>query len=385
MKQTLFGIAICVASPFVDAAESAGSAGTSGAAQHISQAGSQAPAQGPAEYFTGKVRVDPLFPAGNEMDASGAYVSFEPGARSAWHTHPAGQRLVVVSGVGLTQEWGKPVQQLRPGDVVVCPAGVKHWHGAAPGSAMTHLAITGSVNGKAVDWLEKVSDEQYNAGQPAPKQSADTAALSARQQSIPLMAAALAASDMPKLEGALNLGLDAGLTISEAKEVLVQLYAYSGFPRSLNALGQLMQVVEARKQRGIQDAPGREPSKAIPTGDGLLAAGTANQTKISGAPVQGPLFDFVPVINQYLQTHLFGDIFERDNLDWQSRELATVGALAATPGAEPQLRAHMAASLRVGLSTEQLQQLASGLADAGHVEAATRAREALQAVQQPKG
>jgi 4-carboxymuconolactone decarboxylase len=143
----------------------------------------------------------------------------------------------------------------------------------------------------------------------------------------------------------------------------VQLYAYAGFPRSLNALGELMKVVEARKQRGIQDAPAREPSRAIPTGDGLLAAGTANQTKISGAPVKGPLFDFAPVINQFLQAHLFGAIFERDNLDWQSRELATVGMLSALPGAESQLRSHMAASMRVGLMAGQLRQLTQVLAD----------------------
>jgi alkylhydroperoxidase/carboxymuconolactone decarboxylase family protein YurZ len=143
-----------------------------------------------------------------------------------------------------------------------------------------------------------------------------------------------------------------------------------------------MKVVEARKQRGIQDAAGLEPTHPVATGEALLAVGKANQTRIAGAPVQGPLFDFAPVINQYLQAHLFGDIFERDNLDWQSRELATVGALAATPGAESQLRSHMAASLRVGLSVGQLQQLVQGLGDYAGAEAATRAREALAAVQQ---
>lgn len=201
--------------------------------------------------------------------------------------------------------------------------------------------------------------------------------LSARQQAIPLIASFMAASDMPKLNAALHQGLDAGLTISEAKEILVHLYAYAGFPRSLNALGELMRVVEARKQRGIQDAPGREPSRAIPSGDELLAVGKANQTKISGAPVQGPLFDFAPVINQYLQAHLFGAIFERDNLDWQSRELATVGALAATPGAEPQLRSHMAASMRVGLTAAQLRQLTEVLAERVDAQAAKRAGVAL--------
>ena len=131
--------------------------------QHITRAGEQASTVGPAESFTGRVRVDPVFPINAILKASGAYVTFEPGAHSAWHTHPAGQQLVVVSGVGLTQEWGKPVQVIRPGDVVWCPPGVKHWHGAAPTTAMTHLAVTGSVDGKSVTWMEHVTDDQYHA------------------------------------------------------------------------------------------------------------------------------------------------------------------------------------------------------------------------------
>jgi quercetin dioxygenase-like cupin family protein len=132
-------------------------------AQQISRAGDQPSAAGPAEHFTGLVRVVPVWPADKNINASGGLVTFEPGARSAWHTHPAGQRLMVTIGVGLTQEWGKPVQVIRPGDVVWCPPGVKHWHGAAPGTAMTHLAVTGTVDGRNVTWMEKVTDEQYNA------------------------------------------------------------------------------------------------------------------------------------------------------------------------------------------------------------------------------
>lgn len=225
------------------------------------------------------------------------------------------------------------------------------------------------------------------------KASASTAAntppaadsLSGKQQAIVLIAAFMASSDMPRLNEALNQGLDAGLTINEAKEVLVQLYAYTGFPRSLNALGELLKVVEARKQRGIEDAPGHEPSREIPTGDALREAGIANQTRISGGPVKGPVFEFAPVINQYLQTHLFGDIFERDTLDWQSRELATVGALAATPGAEPQLRSHMLASLRVGLTPAQLRQVTQVLTERADESVAKRATEALaQALAVPR-
>jgi quercetin dioxygenase-like cupin family protein len=129
--------------------------------QTIMHAGAQPSSKGPAEYFTGNVRVTPLFPANPSTPVGGAYVSFEPGARSAWHTHPTGQHLIVTAGVGWTQEWGGPVTEIREGDVIWCPPGVKHWHGATPTSAMTHIALTGTVNGKNVEWMEKVSDEQY--------------------------------------------------------------------------------------------------------------------------------------------------------------------------------------------------------------------------------
>ena len=206
---------------------------------------------------------------------------------------------------------------------------------------------------------------------------AGTDTLTARQQAIVPIAAWAAAGDMAQLHHALHQGLDAGLTVSETKEILVQLYAYAGFPRSLNALGELMKVLQARQQRGIQDLPGRAPSRAIPTGDALLAAGTANQTTLSGGPVAGPLFDFAPQANEYLRTHLFGDIFERDNLDWPSRELATVGMLSALPGVAPQLQAHMRISMNVGLTAGQLQQLTDVLAARVHADAAQRARDAL--------
>ena len=129
--------------------------------QQIARAGAQPSTVGSSDFFTGRVRVEPLWPADDDIEASGALVTFEPGARSASHTHPKGQRLLVVSGVGLTQEWGKPVQEIRAGDVVACPPNVKHWHGATATAAMTHLAVTGTADGKNVTWMEKVSDEQY--------------------------------------------------------------------------------------------------------------------------------------------------------------------------------------------------------------------------------
>ena len=128
----------------------------------VIRAGSQPSYNGPVEYFTGNVHVDPLFSVSDSSNFSGAYVTFEAGARSAWHIHPAGQRLIVTSWIGWTQEWGGPIVEVRAGDVIWCPPGVKHWHGASPATAMTHLALTGIMNGKSVEWLEKVSDEHYS-------------------------------------------------------------------------------------------------------------------------------------------------------------------------------------------------------------------------------
>ena len=125
--------------------------------------GSQPSGKGPADYFTGAVRVDKLFDAPDPARVVGASVTFEPGARTAWHTHPLGQTLIVTSGCGRVQRWGGLVEEIRPGDVIWFPPGEKHWHGAAPTTAMTHIAVLEHLNGKTADWMEQVSDEQYHA------------------------------------------------------------------------------------------------------------------------------------------------------------------------------------------------------------------------------
>ena len=130
----------------------------------IKRCGSQASRSGPPDNFTGTVRIDPLFDAPEPRRVSGASVTFEPGARTAWHVHPLGQTLIVTAGCGWVQSWGGPVEEIRPGDVITCPPGEKHWHGATPTTAMTHIAIQEKLNGKVVEWLEKVSDEQYLGG-----------------------------------------------------------------------------------------------------------------------------------------------------------------------------------------------------------------------------
>ena len=127
----------------------------------IKRVGSEPSAKGPEEYFTGTVRVDYLFQPNEPARASGANVTFEPGARTAWHSHPLGQTLIVTAGCGLVQRWGGPTEEIRPGDVVSIAPGEKHWHGATATTAMTHIAIQEQLDGKAADWQEKVRDEQY--------------------------------------------------------------------------------------------------------------------------------------------------------------------------------------------------------------------------------
>lgn len=128
----------------------------------IRRVGSKPSGKGPAEYFTGTVRIDPLFEAKDPARATAAAVTFEPGARTAWHTHPLGQHLIVTAGSGLAQHWGGPIAEIHPGDVVWFAPGEKHWHGAAPTTGMTHIAIQEALDGRAVDWMEKVGDEQYS-------------------------------------------------------------------------------------------------------------------------------------------------------------------------------------------------------------------------------
>ncbi len=176
--------------------------------------------------------------------------------------------------------------------------------------------------------------------------------LTAKEKAIASAAAYTALGNQEGLKKAVNEGLDAGVTVNEFKEILVQSYAYCGFPRSLNALGTLMQTVE---ERGNKDEIGQEPS-AKPQGD-ALTYGTENQTKLVGAEVKGKLFEFAPAIDEYLKAHLFGDIFARDNVDWKTRELATIAMLSAREGVESQLNAHINIGKHNGLTDEQVDEI----------------------------
>ena len=176
------------------------------------------------------------------------------------------------------------------------------------------------------------------------------ATLTAKECALVDMGAAIARGEQDKLAEAFKAGFAAGLTLSEAKELVGQLYAYCGFPRALNAAAMLMKLGVRSEELGVD---GKESDKPYRLGDKALEIGTENQTKLTGRPVKGPLFDFHPQLDEYLKAHLFGDIFQRDVLDWRTRELVTIAALAARPETEPQLKAHIAIGKNNGITDEQ--------------------------------
>lgn len=193
-----------------------------------------------------------------------------------------------------------------------------------------------------------IAQQPMNAGQ----------YLDVKQQTIVTISAFTATGDLLQLQRALSSGLDAGLTVNEVKEVLIQLYAYTGFPRSLNALQTFMNVLKERERKGIKDALGNLPD-ALPANKTKLQFGTEIQTRLVGQPVKGEVFEFAPAIDQFLKEHLFGDIFGRDNLDFKTREIATIAALATLGNVENQLRSHYRVGMYNGITEGQLNQLVS--------------------------
>jgi len=203
--------------------------------------------------------------------------------------------------------------------------------------------------------------------------------LNARQKGIVPIAAFTASGDIEKLNTALNEGLDAGLTVNEIKEVLVQMYAYAGFPRSLNGIAAFMGVLEERGKTGIKDVPGKEPGP-MPANKSSIELGTEIQTRLVGRPVTGAIYTFAPAIDQFLKGHLFGDIFGRDNLDFQSREIATIAALANMKGVNSQLQSHFSVGFNVGLTEAQMRSLISVLEAKVGKKEADNANELLSKV-----
>ena len=203
--------------------------------------------------------------------------------------------------------------------------------------------------------------------------------MNAKREKIGAIAAFTAKGDLQKLKTALNEGLDAGLSINEIKEILVQMYAYAGFPRSLNGINTFMGVLEEREKKGIKDEPGKEASP-LPTNKSSIELGTEIQTTLIGAPMTGKFITFAPVIDKFLKGHLFGDIFGRDNLDFQSREIATISALASMEGVNPQLESHFRIGFNTGLTEAQMRNLISVLQSRVGKKEADNANEVLSKV-----
>ena len=207
-------------------------------------------------------------------------------------------------------------------------------------------------------------------------QAAELKTLTPQQANTVTISAFMAKGDLPNLKNALATALDNGMTVNEAKEVLVHLYAYTGFPRSLNALGTLDKLVQERKAAGINDEMGPDAAPLDPNAD-RLAKGTEVQTYISGRVVEN---DFAPIINTFLREHLFYDIFARDVINWQQREIATVGALAGIGNVNPQLNAHFRAAMNTGLTPEQLKEAVGVLNDTVDENTAANAGQVLNGV-----
>jgi 4-carboxymuconolactone decarboxylase len=241
----------------------------------ITRNNSQPPSTGSADNFTGTVRILGPFQATAPARVSGATVTFEPGARTAWHTHPLGQTLIVTAGTGRVQRWGDPVDEIRQGDVIWIPPGQKHWHGAAPNTSMTHIAITEQLDGKTVDWLEKVSDAQYGAPlrsqssntdagpRPRPSQGAigdfapklaqitddvlygdiwERPELSKRDRSLATVAVLIALNRPDQLRSHLRIARENGLTQEELIEAITHLAFYAGWPSAITAIGVAKEV-----------------------------------------------------------------------------------------------------------------------------------------------
>jgi 4-carboxymuconolactone decarboxylase len=210
----------------------------------------------------------------------------------------------------------------------------------------------------------------------------DADALDAKQQSIVTIAAFTATGNDAGLKAALTEGLNAGLTVNEIKEILVHLYAYAGFPRSLNALSTFMNILNERKEKGISDVEGRSASP-LPTNKSKLEFGTEIQTRLVGRPVKGEIYEFAPAIDQFLKEHLFGDIFGRDVLDFKTREIATISALASLGKTENQLRSHFNVGMYNGLTKEQLTSIVSIIQNKVGQELGSNASVVLQNLLNP--
>jgi 4-carboxymuconolactone decarboxylase len=367
----------------------------------ITRSGSRPVRPAPAENFTGGVRVEWLFEALDPSHASGGSVTFEPGARTAWHSHPRGQVLIVTAGTGRVQRWGDPIEEIRAGDVVRISAGQKHWHGASPQASMTHIAITEHRDGTTVEWMEKVSDDQYNGSPASPGGPERTGSsrpsgalqqeiapglatltddvlfgdvwkrpeLSPRDRSLVTITVLIATGKPAQLAGHLGRALDNGVQPSEASGLLAHLAIYCGWPSAVSALDVYAQVYAARK---VDTAALRAvgPRLPAPAGDAARAR-TLNDELAADAP------KFVQLTNDVV----FDDLWRRSDLALRDRSLVTIAALAAM-GDDDQLDVYLRRGLDSGLTRAQISEALTHL---GFYAGWTKAAKAITAVAKTLG
>jgi 4-carboxymuconolactone decarboxylase len=365
----------------------------------VSRAGSRPVRPAPPQNFTGAVQVEMLFEAVDPSHASGGTVTFEPGARTAWHTHPRGQILVITAGVGRVQRWGDPMEEVRAGDVVRIPAGQKHWHGASPHAAMTHLAISEHRDGSTVQWMEQVSDEQYNAatraeqgtspqaraattrpsGEVQPRVAPGMAALtddvlfgdvwrrpqlSPRDRSLVTITVLIATGKAAVLSGHLGRALDNGVLPTEASGVLAHLAVYAGWPSAVAALEAYDQVYATRK---VETA-------ALAVADSRLAASAAEAARAKG--LTESVGAVAPKFAQLTNDVVFGDLWRRSDLSLRDRSLVTIVALAAM-GDDEQLEFYVDRGRESGLTQDQI---AEALTHLGFYAGWSKATRAITAI-----
>lgn len=381
----------------------------------ITRGGSRPARPAPAENFTGGVRVEALFEALDPSHASGGSVTFEPGARTAWHSHPRGQILIVTAGIGRVQRWGDPIEEIRQGDVVRIPAGEKHWHGAAPQASLTHIAITEHRDGTRVQWMERVSDEQYNAVPPSPEGAARAPAqpqarseqqpqpsslqqgtvgasgalqqkiapglatftddvlfgdvwrrpeLSPRDRSLVTVSVLIATGKPAQLAGHLGRALNNGVQPSEASALLAHLAIYCGWPSAVSALDVYEQVYVARK---VDTAALRAvgPRLPAPASDAARARAVNDQ-----------LGAVAPKFVQLTNDVVFDDLWRRSDLTLRDRSLVTIAALAAM-GDDDQLDVYLRRGLESGLTRAQISEALTHLGFYAGWPKATKAMTAV--------
>ena len=367
----------------------------------ITRGGSRPVRQAPTENFTGVARVEILFETLSPLHASAGSVTFEPGARTAWHSHPAGQVLFVTAGIGRVQRWGDRIEEIRTGDVVRIPAGQKHWHGASPHASMTHIAITEPREGTNVHWMEKVTDEQYSAApagsEPQTSKPQQTTArpsgpvqqrlapglavltddvlfgdvwrrpeLSPRDRSLVTISVLIATGKPAQLAGHLGRALDNGVQAREASGVLAHLAIYSGWPSAVSALEIYDQVYTAR-QVDTTTLSAAGPRLPAPTSDPARAR-AVNDAFGAVAP------KFVELTNDVV----FDDLWRRSDLSPRDRSLVTIAALAAT--GDDELEMYLRRGLENGLTGAHIGEAVTHLAFYAGWSKATKAMRTVTRV-----